>query len=284
VFFNYSYFDNVPLQEGGVNVNRFVPGVEKTFFNGITSLEVRAPFASTLDSDLIAGGVADTSRAEFGNFSLISKTLIWQNDVLAISGGIQVALPTADDITLTTPLGTQLLVVENEAVHLMPFVGILYTPNERFFSQAFVQIDTNVNGNPVAIRDPFIGGLASAGELDDTDFLYLDLSLGYWLYRNSSPGAHVSGLAPIFEVHYNASLEDTHSIAQSGLRAGYFAGDVDLVNLVFGVVVECGHDTTLTTALATPVAGGHDKDFDGELRVIFNRRFGPQNRAARPQF
>ncbi len=49
VFVNYSYFDNVPLQQGGVDVNRFVPGFEKTFFNGITSVEVRAPMASTLD-------------------------------------------------------------------------------------------------------------------------------------------------------------------------------------------------------------------------------------------
>jgi hypothetical protein len=245
---------------------------------------VRAPFASTLDSDLLTGGLTDTSNTEFGNLAVVSKTLLWQNRTAALSAGIQVALPTADDITLTTPQGTQLVAVENEAVHLMPFVGYLYTPNERFFFQAFVQIDTNVNSNPVAIRDPFAGNLLGAGTIDDTNFLYVDLGCGYWLYRNNCRCSRVRGLAPIFEVHYNASLENTEAVVQSGLRVGNFAGDIDLVNLVFGLVVECGDNTTLSTAFATPVAGGHDKDFDGELRVIFNHRFGRQTRAARAQF
>jgi hypothetical protein len=284
VFINYSYFDNVPLQDPGVNVNRFVPGFEKTFFNGMTSIEVRAPFASTLTSDLVTGGPNDDSRAEFGNASIISKTLLAQNNCWAWAAGLQIALPTADDVRVTTPAGTQLVHVENEAVHLMPFIGALYTPNDRFFFQAYVQVDTNVNDHPVAIRDPFSGTLLPAGDLDDTDFLYVDLAWGYWIYRNNCCCSRISGIAPIFEVHWNSSLETTEAVEQSGLRVGTFIGDIDLVNLVVGAVWECGGNTTLTTAFATPVAGGNDKDFDGELRLIFNRRFGPQNRATRAQF
>jgi hypothetical protein len=215
---------------------------------------------------------------------LISKTLLSQNDCWAWSAGMQVALPTADDITVRTPAGTQLVHVENEAVHLMPFIGALYTPNDRFFAQGFLQVDINVNDHPVAIRDPFIGSLANAGEFDDTDFLYLDLAWGYWLYRNECCCSTVSGIAPIFEVHYNASLEDSEAVERHGLRVGAFTGDIDLVNLVFGLVVECGGNSTLSTAYATPVAGGQDKDFDGELRVIYNHRFGRQSRASRAQF
>ena len=56
VFFNYSLFGNVPLSQGGGNVNRFSPGFEKTFFNRMTSVELRAPFAATLNSDVTVGG------------------------------------------------------------------------------------------------------------------------------------------------------------------------------------------------------------------------------------
>lgn len=284
VFVNYSNFQNVPLQHGGVDVNRFVPGFEKTFFNRLASFELRAPFASTLTSDLVSGGLNDDSNFEWGNASVVGKLLLARNDCWALSTGLQIALPTADDLTLTTPAGTRLLEVENEAVHLMPFLGILYTPNERFFSQLFLQIDTDVNGNPVAIRDPFTNTLADAGKLDDQDFLYVDLAFGYWLMRDNSGCSRISGIAPIFEVHWNTSIEESTGVEQSGLRVGSLAEDIDQVNLVAGVTVECTGNTTLTTAFAAPVGGDADRDFDGELRVIFNRRFGPQNRASRAQF
>ncbi len=61
LFFNYSYFNDVPLAAGGVSVNRYTFGVEKTFFNGMTSLELRAPFATTLSSDRVFSGTNDLS-------------------------------------------------------------------------------------------------------------------------------------------------------------------------------------------------------------------------------
>jgi len=51
-------------------------------------------------------------------------------------GWSRVALPTADDATLTDPAvwGTS-LIVENEAVHLAPFLGVLYVSNDNLFVQ-----------------------------------------------------------------------------------------------------------------------------------------------------
>lgn len=283
VFMNYSYFHNVPLGPRGADVDRFVPGFEKTFFAGLTSIEMRFPFAATLDSNVLSDGPTDTSNFEYGNMSLVSKTLLIQNQVWAFSGGIQVALPTADDVTVSTSGGTPLVLVENEAVHLMPFVGGLYTPNDRLFFQWFLQVDCNANDNPAAIRNPFVGALAPAGGLDDTDFMYLDLSLGYWLYRGSRC-SKISGLAPIFEVHWNSSLEDTGFVEQDGIRVGNNAGQIDLVNLVAGLVIECGGNTSVTAAYTGPAVGDEDRDFDGEFRLLFNHRFGPQSRATRAQF
>src|SRR5262245_3521408 len=46
VFFDYDYFNRVPLTSSGFNVHRFSPGFEKTFFDMRASIEVRFPFAS----------------------------------------------------------------------------------------------------------------------------------------------------------------------------------------------------------------------------------------------
>jgi hypothetical protein len=113
--------------------------------------------------------------------------------------------------------------------------------------------------------------------------LYVDVSIGYWLHRGS-PCSKISGLAPIFEVHWNSSLEDSAFVEQNGFRVGNSAGQIDLVNLVAGLVIECGGNTTITAAYTDTVIGDDDRDFDGEFRLIFNHRFGPQSRASRAQF
>ena len=40
----------------------------------------------------------------------------------------------------------------------------------------------------------------------------------------------------------------------------------------------------LTVAYATPVAGGDDRQYDSEVRIVYNLLFGPQNRFTRAQF
>ena len=52
MFYNFSDYTDVPLTMRGANVNRSVPGFEKTFFNRSASLELRTPFASTTDPNI----------------------------------------------------------------------------------------------------------------------------------------------------------------------------------------------------------------------------------------
>src|SRR5688572_30352983 len=101
VFVNYSYFDNVPLTPDGVNVNRFVPGFEKTFLDGTMSFEVRFPFASTLSSNVVAGGPTKDDWGEFGNLSAIWKTLLHVDRRWVTTAGLQLTVPTADDVTVS---------------------------------------------------------------------------------------------------------------------------------------------------------------------------------------
>ncbi|MCY2977540.1 MAG: hypothetical protein NTU79_02595 [Planctomycetota bacterium] len=77
-FFRYSYLDNVRYSNGGQHLNRYVPGFEKSFGDGMFSVEVRAPFAantvtsSTLNGDTINSG----SDTRFGNLTVYLKSLL----------------------------------------------------------------------------------------------------------------------------------------------------------------------------------------------------------------
>ena len=42
------------------------------------------------------------------------------------------------------------MTIQNRSVHLMPFVGGLWTPNDRLFAIGYVQVDVDANGDPVA--------------------------------------------------------------------------------------------------------------------------------------
>lgn len=302
VFVNYSYFHNTPLRAGGVNVNRITPGFEKTFLGGDMSVEVRAPFATTLDSDIIAGGLTDTSNAEFGNLTIFLKTLLWDAGNEAISAGIGFTVPTADDVTLRNVNGTPLLGVENDSVHILPFIGALFMPTEQCFVQAFVQADIDPNGNPVRFTsfntgDP-TGTLFPVGRPNDSNYLFIDVGLGYWIYRAPGYGAcgcgHcdadlgwglIRGIAPTIELHYNGSLNEADTVLANRGGGVVVLGDgertqLDLLNLVLGVTFECRHNANLTLGYAAPIYGDEDEQFDSEFRVMFNWFFGGPERVA----
>ncbi len=78
---------------------------------------------------LPAGGVTSTSATEFGNLTLFLKSLLWHNQHTAISGGLGVAIPTADDVVVRYTGGTEAVRVSSRATHLLPFLGGVYAPN-----------------------------------------------------------------------------------------------------------------------------------------------------------
>ncbi len=279
VFVNYSYFDNVPIYAGGVNIHRVVPGFEKTFWDDQLSLEARFPFASTLDSDILVDGFTSRDEILFGNVTLNVKALLLATDRFALAGGLGVALPTADDVTVSQSDGTQFVRIENESVHLMPFIGFLDQPSKRTFVQAFLQIDTDLNGNPVAVNTTG-NGPSAAGRINDVTFLFADLAVGYWMYRSATKQHGIVGIAPTIELHYNRGLQDTDVVQTGGFRIGNFADNVEVVNLVIGSSLEIGRSSRLGLAYATPLGGGTDQQFDGEFRLTYN--WYPSNGKTRP--
>ena len=299
VYMNYSYFNNANFFPTRADVNRFMPGFEKTFFDGWTSIEVRTPFAATLSNSQQFGpqyqnNVSEYRDIQFGNMSLIFKTLLVENRTWAITAGLQTMLPTAANVQL----GGQTMFVDqtqsiqsvyaaNESVHLMPFVGSVWAPNSRFFNQALLQVDRDVNGTPVYINDnqkPGISGrqLDYAGRVFYPTFMYLSFGTGYWLYKDDTQ--NFTGFSPILELHVNQALDEFCPVQHQGWQLGPNLGTVSVTNALVGCNFEWGTRQTLSFGYVTPLGGGADRFFDGELRAMYNWRFGPQNALRRAQF
>lgn len=272
VFFDYSFIDNVAVSQNGVSVNRFTPGMEWAA-NDKTSVEIRVPFATTLSSDIMLDSATDTGRTEFGDFFLAFKQLLMQGEDFAISGGVGVTLPSANDLGVIDGQGNTLVLVENRAVHVMPFLAGIANLTGRFFSQGFIQVDVDTLGSQVYTAPVGGGFLANGGRLRDTSRLYADLGFGYWLRkRGESKDAVFNAIIPTFELHYDTTLGDPTAIATAnGYTLGRNSGRVSNMTLVFGSTFEVDNTNALSIGYAMPAGNSSDQMFDGALRVLWNR-------------
>jgi hypothetical protein len=270
-FFDFQYFESVPIAQGGVDVRRFTPGFERAFYGPLglySSFEFRMPMALTLDSDVLANVPNDVNSAEYGNVAMTLKSLIYDSPTLDLAMGMRVTLPTADDVTLSLSDGTPLIVKENESFHIVPYLAALYDGGGRTFFHAFANIDFDVNGNPVYLN-PTGAGLAQAGEISDQTYLFLDGSLGYWIYRDFS--RRFAGLATMAELHYNRSLDDAEVVSAGNLQVGDANDNLDLLNATLGVHALFGL-TTFTNAMSFPLTRS-DRLFDWVYRFFVNRAY-----------
>jgi hypothetical protein len=288
VYFNSSYFAGARIGDGRNDVNRFMPGIEKTFADGWTSIELRTPFAATVARtqtlDVTSpSGISDARDIEFGNMSVIFKSVVALGDTWAWTGGMQVILPTANDVRLLArPGGPTVVRVDNQSTRLMPFTGAIWAPNDRFFSQSLLQIDTAANGNAAYLDRSGQNRLEYVGQVEYPTFMYASVAAGYWAYKSNATS--LTGFAPIMELHLNQALQDFTGFGTPRYQVGSDDGMVSLVNGLVGCNFEWGTRSTLTVAYVTPLGGGVDRWFDGEVRAFWNYRFGPQTRLTRVQF
>ncbi|MEZ6092317.1 MAG: hypothetical protein R3C05_30810 [Pirellulaceae bacterium] len=271
VFFCYGNIYNTTYGAGSPNLNRFVPGFEHALLDGLLSVELRAPFATdSLSSYSLQGNtLASGTSTRFGNLSLYLKGLLVDNGRLALCGGLGVSLPTASDTVITLANGTELMHISSESVHLQPFLGMLYTPNQKCFAQAFMQYDVAANGNPVFVNTGT--NMSSAGILTDANHLQFDTAIGYWVYQsNQSQG--LTGIIPTAEIHHTVSTGDGDIVASGPFQIGNFNGDRSITTLVAGTTFEFGTRTQVAAGYATTI--GDDRDHDGAFQIQMNRLLG----------
>ncbi len=276
IFFNYSLFNRVPLTPGGVDVSRFSPGFEKTFLDKQASLEIRTPFATTLDNDIFTDGSSSTNKLQFGNLFLTLKGLLIGTDRWAVTGGTSLVLPTAEDNNVLGQGGEQILRISNDSVHLMPFLGFMATPSTNTYIQSIVQIDQPLNGNSVIETTSFSNFSSdnNVGTLTDFTMLYCDIATGFWLYRAPSNSRNgILGVIPTLEFHWNQSLTRADSVtAQQGTVNGT-VNQFQNLNITSGVTFQLPRQTRLALGYAVPVGNSQDQLFNSELRVMLNRFF-----------
>jgi hypothetical protein len=264
--FNYDYFSNVPLGNG-VDVNRFQIGFEKTFFNGLASLEIRLPFAATVASDL--GLANQVTRLEMGELRVTPRFLLWDEPTVHVGAGMSIYLPTGDASHLTDANGTSVVAIPDRSVALAPYFGVLYTPNARLFAQGWVSCTVDTNGDPVQVNSG--AGLVDAGRLRDPANLALDGQLGYWIYK-ANPSQFLTGLAPFLELHYAGNLSRSE-IADAGFVIP--AGTINELDLTVGLTTLLGERSIVQFGLVMPLRHD-DRNFGIQFGVHANFFFGPR--------
>lgn len=265
------------------SVNRSTLGFEKTFLDGVLSADIRIPFQDSIEfsagmldlQDLPPAFTSRTESGALGDISLALKALLFTTSRSAISAGLMLTAPTAPDV-----IGEQFLMqyrLENEAVHLAPFIGALYQPGSDWFFQSFVQVDVDPNGNPLLITPFDEEDVLEAGVLQDQTLLYVDLSAGRWLVRR--PRQYLlTGVAALAELHYTTTLQHADEVDYSQmfdyLVVGNLDNRVDVMNLTAGLHFELRNGMNLRAAMVTPLRESEDnRCFDSELNVQANWYF-----------
>jgi hypothetical protein len=274
VIFTYDSFGDVPFTPNGVDVNRFQFGVEKTFRDGLWSVEFRLPFAGTLASTYVQG--FETTDVELGNVRFALKRLWTRNDRLNFAGGLGVTLPTARDQAVLSQFGGELFRFQNESVQVEPFVAALFTPNERLFAQAWGAVNFDASGGRLT-WDPNVFGGSGSARIWDLPILAIDGQIGYWVVKNRS--GVVRGAAPFLELHYNQVLGQNVLIDEVSDRANSQGLTVTGIgnqefNITAGVLCQLGDNLNLTLGASAPLLRQPDRTFDWQFGLRMNYFFG----------
>jgi len=276
VFFNYNLFANAAQDVNGEtrNLNRYLFGTERTFLDGLCSIEFRLPFTGGVDSSQTFGE-PDTQATEFGNLTLTLKALIYERKAWSVSTGLGMIFPTAGDAIVTGDVGfgSQIeSIFTNESFFLQPFIGVNYNSGGPLFFQFFTQTSFDTSGSVISVvnTNNIFDSLAGPGSdrVFTQSLLFLDFSVGYWIYRPKCPGRLITGIAPMVELHYTSTLSELdRPDFQSGTSDDVFESNLrsDLLNITGGVLINIGRSTALRVAGVAPLREGRDRLFDSEV-------------------
>jgi hypothetical protein len=268
VFVDYSHVGDFQGLGTSFDVNRYVFGAERTFLDGSGSVEVRVPFAGTVDSDQIGGQALDVNDAEFGNVGLLFKGSLFRNANWIVTAGLGLSMPTADDSRLLFE-GRTILEIRNQAWLIQPILVAAWAPNDRFYAQAGLQFDFAANGNPVNVRSPG-GEFAQRGVLTDQTYLYTSAAVGYWLYQSDTN--YLSGVSLQGELHYNRTLGNRDFVLTGSALVTDLNDNLDVLNGTTGVNFVLNDRAVLALGVSFPL--DDEWLYDWSLLARLNVRFG----------
>jgi hypothetical protein len=279
VFFLYNHFQNAVTADASdfirdpdrrtFSVDRYTFGFEKTFLDHQWSVDLRLPLAGRTAFDTSNFGVAGE---DVGNVGLVLKRMICERETFGVVAGLGLELPTGSDAFGYVNVTEWRM--QNEAVHLIPYVGISAAPADNLFWHTFLSVDVPTNGNTVDYSDMLIGD-GTFGKYTEQTLLHLDVAGGYWFYRNEA-APHLKGMAALLEVHYTSALSDSDSlygVTPITLFAFTGSGRVDVVDLTVGLHFELANNTVCRVGSVVPLCSAPDRTFDSEVAAQIERRF-----------
>lgn len=245
------------------SVNRYTVGLERMFLHDRWSVDLRMPFYESYGFEV--GGFG-AEGGEIGNLSITLKRLLSSSPCGAVAAGMGIEVPTGSDAH-AFGFGKD-FTLRNQSVYLSPYIGLLRTPTEHTFLHGFLQVDVPVGGNRLDF-----GQLDTLGIINEQVLLHIDLSTGYWLYRDPC-ACWLTGLATLAELHHTSTLQDADIVTLgSQVSFGNLLNQVDNTNVVVGLHAEVRGHTTLRVAGVFPFQEDPDRPFDAEVHVTLNRYY-----------
>lgn len=288
VFFGFNYFHNgadgaingpVPsLTARSSSISRYTVGVERTFLDGLGSIETRFVFGDTNDFGHAPVGQGVNGYQAFsptmGNLSFIGKMLLFENDSTALAAGLALECPTGGDSRVQS--GSSIIEVWNNATYVTPYIGLLKKPvDSPWFANAFVQFELPLWGNRVVAFDTASNLVRDFGKLSPQTSVFVDVGVGRWLLDN--PGGLVSGVAGFFEAHYNMALNAPDSLDGSvdtgSVSSDFVVNSVgtrfEVADVTAGLHFEFAGRSKLRLGAVIPVT--QERTFETEFGFQFTR-------------
>ena len=269
LYFDYSLVKNgVPFNRSE-NFDRYTIGIEKTIGEGEFSVEVRLPFAASMDQQLVLENGRGAAQTETGNALVILKHELTSNEHMMISGGLGLSLPTGSDIEVNSAAGKPLLRLVNEALHIKPFLAMAFVPDEHFFMQSFIEYDLPAGRNEAEVN--LDGrGLQQVGRFRDASHLLWDVSAGYWSEIDDE--SMIRRWAPVMEFHFDKGFSDGSQVRGTSYRLFDISMDREVANVLAGVTFDLHEGKYFSFGFGTGV-DGNSSSSDGEFRATLNWPF-----------
>jgi hypothetical protein len=255
VFFNFNYYNNMndtlnrlvgsPVTQMKAYVYNF--GIEKTFNDGMGSVGIRVPL-DNLSANSFANVIGTPTSTSLGNITIFTKYILAQNRQTGslISACFAITPQTGPGRFAGAPYLFPL-----NSTSFQPCIAYIYNYN-RFYLQGFSGFSFSANPN-------------------DVSFIYNDVAVGYYLYRNPDSRSWLTSFAPTAELHIDNPLNH-----RDPLNSADLAGSPDVVDMTFGLNFGIKNTAVLTAAFAVPVTSL--KPFDSEAILMLNIFFGRTRR------
>ncbi|MCA8984167.1 MAG: hypothetical protein R3C12_08000 [Planctomycetaceae bacterium] len=265
IFLDASWSDNALFDSAtdarAHDVHRTIFGIEKVLNEGLFSVELRLPMINGYDSNASAVNNAPSALGtEFGNMYVGFKRVLWQEEGRTLTAGLGVTLPTGNGTDYML-LGDVAANIENETAYLKPYLAYSRQNGATFF-QVWSELDLAVGGDEVSV-----GGLA-IGEYQSQNLYSLDMQLGRWLYYNPDASGIIKGIAPIVELHYTTTINDTDNVSLVQNFSNPF-NRMDFWNITMGTQMQLGNRSNLRLAASLPIRNGSQDETHASDVTLF---------------